>query len=330
MSVIIVNLRTYFTPAAIAQTLKKLPPLKTPVMDTIFIDRPQLGLPVIGVDQVTAITQTVPMVKRGGASVSIGGDSKTIAYYEPLPIRPSDDLTAKDLNDFKLLDPKAGRQTWINNKIDMLRRTVRLTTEALCAQALTGAINYPLRLDGGGWDTYNVAYGSPLSFTPAKAWDAADIKIKDVYSDLLDMQLLIQDNGWGSELEIWAGKTAYKALVGLADSSTPKDKIRVELKEGGLAIAEFLVKVRAETYKNPQTGAAVKMVADNQIVVIGKDGGQRLFYCAVDDLEANLLPMPFFVKPIERQDPSGVRLVAESKPFPAPNIHAICWATVAA
>jgi hypothetical protein len=48
MSVLLVNLRTYFTPTAIAQTLKKLPPLKTKVMDVIFGDRPHTPLPLSG------------------------------------------------------------------------------------------------------------------------------------------------------------------------------------------------------------------------------------------------------------------------------------------
>jgi hypothetical protein len=38
--------------------------------------------------------------------------------------------------------------------------------------------------------------------------------------------------------------------------------------------------------------------------------------------------MPFFIKPIPLQDPSGVKLVAESKPFPIVNTSAICTATV--
>ena len=328
MSVFLVNLRTYFTPTAIAQTLKKLPPLKTKVMDVIFSDRPQHPLAVIGVDEITAITQTAPVVRRGGQSVSIGGDGKAIDYYEPLPVRPSDSLTGKDLNDFKMLDPKAGRQTWVNAKVDKLRRTARMTTEAMCSMAITGTIDYPMRLDGGGWDTYRISYGPTLSLSAATKWDDPAAKIKDVYGDLLDMLLLIQENGWGGEIEIWGGRNVYKTLVGLADSATPKDKIKVEVKDGGIQIAEFLIKPNAETYKDPKTGAAKVKVDPDQIVMIAKDGGHRLFYCAVDDLDANLLPMPFFVKPIQTGDPSGIKLVAESKPFPAPNVQAICWADV--
>ncbi len=322
----IVDLRSYFTPVAIGQVLKKLPPLKTPVMDIIFSDRQQRPLPVIGVDEITATTQTVPVVRRGAASTPISGDNKTIGYIEPLPVRPSDFLGAKDLNDFKLLDSTASRQTWVSAKTDSLRRIVRWTTEALCSQALTGVISYPLKLEGG-YDTYRVDYAAPHTVEITKKWDAADLKIKDVYANLLDMHQAIEEAGFGGEVEIWAGKKVYPYIVNLADSATPKDKIKVEVgKDGGVWIGEFLIKRRAETYKEPENGTATPIVAENKIVMIGKDGGHRLFYAAVDDMDANLLPMPFFVKPIETKDPSGVKLLAESKPLPAPNTHAICWA----
>ncbi len=45
--------------------------------------------------------------------------------------------------------------------------------------------------------------------------------------------------------------------------------------------------------------------------MIAKDAGHRLVYCAVDDLEANLRAMPFFIKPVKSDDPSGIKLISE-------------------
>ena len=46
-------------------------------------------------------------------------------------------------------------------------------------------------------------------------------------------------------------------------------------------------------------------------------GYTGFFYGPVDDLEGNLQPMPMFIKPVEIQDPSEIRLIGESKPLPA-------------
>ena len=62
--------------------------------------------------------------------------------------------------------------------------------------------------------------------------------------------------------------------------------------------------------------------------MIAKDAGHRLIYCAVDDLDANLQAMPFFIKPVKKDDPSGIKLISEGKPFPVVNVKGICRATV--
>ena len=85
-----------------------------------------------------------------------------------------------------------------------------------------------------------------------------------------------------------------------------------------------------ETYIHPQTGAAMPKVAANKIMAFATDAVHTLFYCALDDLDANLQPMPYFSKPIESKDPSGTKIVGRSKPFPVPVVKAICWATVTA
>jgi len=69
-------------------------------------------------------------------------------------------------------------------------------------------------------------------------------------------------------------------------------------------------------------------VSDKDVMMIATDAGHRLVYCALDDLDANLQPLPFFAKPIPIKDPSGYKLIGESKPFPIPNTEGICEATV--
>lgn len=321
------EIKSLFTREAIVRYLKSLPILKTPVMDTIFADRPQLALPVVGADMVREIANTLPVVRRGAPSIPATSRSGEISFYEPLPVRPNSQVTGQDLNNLKILNPE-GRNAWAQNKTDMLRRVVRKTTEGMCSVALTGTLAWPVQLEGGGFDSWEIVFGSILSETPGKLWGAEGAKLKDVYTILSAMENAIQEKGYGSEIEIWAGSEAYEALFALAEASTTTAKLRVEFTEHGINVGGYLVKRRSEKYRNPQTGAMTAVVAPKTVKMIAKDAGHRLVYCAVDDLDANLQAMPFFVKPIELKDPSGHKLVAESKPFPLPNVDGICTATV--
>jgi hypothetical protein len=63
--------------------------------------------------------------------------------------------------------------------------------------------------------------------------------------------------------------------------------------------------------------------------MLGTDAPFRFYYLALDDLDANLQGMPFYVKPLKQDDPSGYKLIGKSKPLPVPVPKAICKATVA-
>lgn len=220
------------------------------------------------------------------------------------------------------------------NTSDMLRRIIRKSTEALCAISLSGTLTYPVKLEAGGYENYTVAYGSTLSVTPAVLFSAAGAKIKDVFKVLTAMHEKLQENGYGSTLEIWAASDAYLTLFGLVEAVLSSAKMNVGIKVGaddnGINIGGYLVKRRAEKYRHPQTGTMTAIVPAKTLRMIATDAGHFLPYCALDDLDANLQPLPFFVKPIESKNPSGYQLVAESKPFPVPNVTGICDATVIA
>ena len=104
----------------------------------------------------------------------------------------------------------------------------------------------------------------------------------------------------------------------------------MELTEEGINIGGYLIKRRAEQYRNPQTKVMTPVVPVKEMMMIATDAGHKMPYCAVDDLDANLQAMPLFVKPVEIKDPSGYKLVCESKPFPIPNVKGICKAQVVA
>lgn len=321
------DIRNLFIPGAVARYLKSLPVLKTPVMDTIFTHRPQHPLAMIGADLLTPVVHALPMVRRGAPSIPAVKESGAAAFYEPFPVRPNSQVSGVDLNNLKLLG-QSSREAWAQGRTDLLRRSVRMTTEALCAQSLTGKIEWPVQLEGGGFETYEVDFGSVLSVAPDKLWDAEGAKIKDVFDTLTAMEEKLQEQGYGGTVEIWAGKTAYGALFALAEDHKSTAKMRVEITDQGINIGGYLIKRRSELYRNPQSGSMTAVAGAKELKMIATDAGHFAPYCALDDLDGNLQPMPMLVKPVKTEDPSGYKLIAEAKPFPIPNVKGICKATV--
>lgn len=321
------DVRSLFTRAAIIKYLKALPRLKTPVMDTIFSNRPQHPLPVVGADMITPVVHELPVIKRGAPSIPATRETGSIGVYEPFPVRPNVFVTAADLNNLKLLGA-SGLDAWARERTDLLRRVIRKTCEAMCAVALTGRLQWPVKLEEGGFETYDVDFGNPLSVTPGKMWDASDAKLVHVFDTLTGMSEAIEEKGYGSSLEIWAGKSAYNALFAIAENSRTTAKIRVEITDQGINVGGYLVRRRAEKYRKPDTGEMIPVVDDKTVKMIAKDAGHFMPYCAIDDLDGNLQPLPMFVKPERKSDPSGYKLIGESKPFPVPNVAGICDAVV--
>ena len=321
------NLRGLFTREAIIAYLKSLPVLKTPVMDAIFTERPQHPLALLGADDIAVDAVPLPFIRRGGPSIAAVSEGGGIAMYEPLPVRVHKSITAADLSTLQVLKGES-LDTWARGKTDYLRRAVRRTTEALCARALSGKLRWPVALEKGGFDVFEVVYGAILSVTPDKTWNDADVKLKDVYTCLSDMEEAIQDRGFGGQVEIWAGKDAYNALFVIAENSKTTAQIRVEITSQGINVGGYLVKRRSEKHRDPESGTMVPAVPNGTVRMIALDAGHKLPYCAVDDLDANLQPLPLFVKPVKTDNPSGYQLIAESKPFPVVNTRGVCDAVV--
>jgi hypothetical protein len=318
-----VNIRQYFAPAAIGLHLEALPVLETFIMDLIYPNRITHPLPVLGVDELLSITGNVPVVRRGTAAFPLSGDSKGITYLEPQPVDVSSFLGAVDLNNLKLLGDQ-GIEYWVRGKVDTQRRAVRSTTEALACQSLSGAIGYPMKTESG-LDTYTVNFGSILSQTITVKWDHVDKGLDLILLDLINMGNTIKRaSGYGSKIVYLAGQTAYVALAKKI-LAVQDAKIAAQVTEKGITLAGFTVLLAEGGYKDLANASAwVPSVADKSIVAVAVDAPFKLFYCALDDLDANLLPMPFYSKPVKMDNPSGYNIIGMSKPVPVPVPKAIC------
>lgn len=318
-----INIRQYFTPAAVAQYLLALPVLETFVMDLIYTNRITHPLPVLGVDELLSITGNVPVVRRGTAAYPLSGESKGITYLEPQPVDVSSFLGAVDLNNLKLLGDQ-GVEFWARGKVDTQRRAVRATTEAMACQSLSGTIAYPMKTDSG-LQTYTVNFGSTLSKNITVKWNHADKTLADILLDLIELGNTIKKAcGYGARIVYLAGQSVYVALAAKV-LAVQDAKIAAQVTEKGISIAGFTVQLATGGYKDLANGGAwVPSVADDKIIAVAVDAPFKLFYCALDDLDANLLPMPFYSKPVKKENPSGYDIIGMSKPVPVPVPKAIC------
>lgn len=323
-----IDVKPLFTPAQMVRRLRTMPVIKTRVIDTVFPNRPQVPSAVIGADLVNRVANAMPLVKRGGQSIPATSETGSLSGYEPLPIRLSSTITGQDLQNLKLLMQNGSSEQWATNKTELLRGSTRKTAEGMAAQALTGTISWPVQLEGGNFDTLSVSFGVPTAFTPAKSWGANDAKLNHVFESVEGMEEALNDEGYGETLEIWAGKTAYSYMLAMAMASTTTSKVKVDITQEGINVGGYMVKRMAQKYRHPQTKTMTPVVADNDLLLIDLAAGHSMPYAAIDDLDGKLQSLPFFIKPITLQDPSGIKLVSESKPFPIPVIKAICKATV--
>ena len=123
------QLKGLFTPQAIAASMKLLTPLETTIMDTLFKDRPTHPLPLIGVSELVSVVQTVPVVRRDGTPVALKGETASMEFIAPLPVKVKIPVTASELNDLRVIfGDQAAVTAWRTRKIDQIRRTVRDTT----------------------------------------------------------------------------------------------------------------------------------------------------------------------------------------------------------
>lgn len=327
------DLKPYFTAARIAKRFEAAPPIITTVMDLLFPAdvRENFESPVIPVSDIRQVVGAVPVVRRGGESIPMRGEPTDTTYIEPLPVRLHDELSAVDLNNLKLANPTTLEQ-WATRKQLAMRKSARLTAEVLCAQAVfDGRISYPLLQSNGSYATYQVDYGAILTHAveAEKKWDHADAALMKVYELLEDLATALDSAGYGGTKVTFAGKLAYSTLLSLIEA-TDKPKIPVRVNEdGSISLGGHTIRKMAETYYDPATKSTKAKLADKDVRMVST-GNTAFFYGPVDDLDANLHAMPMFIKPIKRDNPSGIILVGESKPLPAVAPKATVKATVLA
>jgi hypothetical protein len=322
------NLRNIFSPAAIVQTFKTLEPLATTIMDLFFKQRPTHPLPLIGLAELRQVTRTVPVVRRDGTPVSLEGETFEAQFIAPLPIKVKVNVSASELNDLRaMLQQPQAVEAWRRNKLEQVRSTARNTTEGMCVTVLNqGKVAWPVALEGGRMETYEVDYGPVQTHTLATPLSDAS-KPSAVYAALRAMDQKIKQSGIGGKVEFLAGSDVVMVLLNIADASrttAEKNPIRVELGERRISYGNYTVHFMDEMYPSPLSGEWLPKLDAKTLLGVAVDQPGTIFYCAIDSISANNAAVPLHIVPVPRDDDSGITLIGQTKPLPARSSRATC------
>ncbi|CAK7024548.1 MAG: hypothetical protein DELT_02526 [Desulfovibrio sp.] len=326
------TLRNIFNPSAVVQTMKTMTPLETTILDTFFKQRPTHPSPLIGVSDLTTVTRTVPLVRRDGTPVSLDGDGYEAQFIAPLPVKVKVNVSASELNDLQaMLQSPQAVEAWRRNKIDKIRTTARDTTEGVATVVLnTGKVSWPVQLEGGRTEAYEVDYGPIHTYTPL-ALITADSKPSELYRLLREMELKIKQSGIGGKVEFYAGSDVTAVLLDFADkrvTTTDEKTIRVKLGDGYVEVGKYKIHFMDETYPEPLKGEWLPKIEPKALFAVAVDQPGTVWYCAIDSISANNAATPLHVVPVARDDDSGITLIGQTKPLPARTSKATCKAIV--
>lgn len=319
-------IRSHLTPQATAAYLMRRPPAQQVIRRRIYGDEGvQHPFAIINLADLMRTLSNVPVVRRGSQAYALNRGDTGFTFIEPQGFDLSHFLTAADIQNFKLLSSDSV-QTQIENLLNDMLITIQTSTEALCAQSLSGQLRYPMKTELGT-EVYEVNYGAPQRYTPETMWDSVGAKVAHVYETISDMHAQLQSKGFGGSTVTMAGRRAFSQLVALADDSK-SNIVQVKIvAENEVSVGGYTVVLENSVYKS--VGNTMEQsVAPNALCMVDKSAGHKLYYLALDDLESGLLPMPFFASQSVKTNPSGLEIVGRSKPLPAPVMNAICWADV--
>jgi hypothetical protein len=303
-------------------------PLATTIMTLFFKHGVMHPLVMIGLADLKQTTRTVPLVRRDGTPVSLEGETLEAQFIAPLPIKVKVNVSASELNDLHaMLQQPQAVEAWRRNKLEQIRQTVRNTTEGLCTEVLnTGAVQWPVALEGGRTETFQVDYGAPQVYTPGAKLTASS-KPSAVYAVLRAMERMIKQAGMGGKVEFLAGTDVVAVLLDIADASrttAQMNPIRLDLGSSKISIGNYTVHFMDEMYPSPLSGEWLPKVDAKTLIAVAVDQPGTIYYCAIDSISANNAATALHVVPVARDDDSGITLIGQAKPLPARPSRATC------
>jgi hypothetical protein len=310
--------------------IARLGDLRSTIIDVVFSQekRRTNPSPLIKRSELYTPIQAIALTRRGDGPQRIDNMTMSNEAFEPYPINPYRSMSGADLNNWKTWDA-SGRKGYVSRMIDLNRHTIRLTTEAMAAQVLTtGALDYPIMVDGNITGKYKITFGTIATVTVDVAIDDEDATLADALRIFIDIRDQIQTSGYGGTVKFLAGRDAFYALAALITSAPNDARIPGSVNQNTITLAGNEVRLVSETYYDPETDTQVKKVPDNTIVGYAEDAPHELIYSALDDIDSDFAALPFWSKAVKPDTANEIRIISESKPLPVPFTSAVAKATV--
>jgi len=322
-------IRKLFSRDSIVEILGRLPNLQSPALDFLYpvASRINHPLPVLSYRDLAPRSGNIPLVKRGSHSYALN-EGSSMSAIEPQPVNPSSFLDAVDLNNLLMFEGRQGglvnQQTLVGNRIDTLRRVCRDTAQALAIQSISGAIDYDLRGPDGTMLRFTIDFGTPTVVACATKFDAAGVKIGSLIAQCSLMKSKLQSQGFGNDVVYLAPSDVYAAIVNIFPAAW-----RPEYDPNGFLLLAPNIRVAQFDYQYYDfTAKASKGLAAKTLVAWDQAAGSSMIYAAVDDIDADFIASPFWAKAVKSDDPSGYKVIGQSKPVPVPNVKGIVTSAV--
>ena len=315
-------LRKFFVIDMLVNALNRLPPMKTFIMDLIYPESVRFNHPKdkLAHEDLGLPEKNIPLITRGSQSYAVPLNKTALKLIDPANITPSLKIGAHEANEMRSIGLEQVKQL-IDRKIDKLRKIVRKTTEALSQQSLSGKISYAIRNADNTLDVYEVKFGDIKKVPIAKKWNAAGITPGEIVVDIGNIISDLQLTSDGTDIVFLTGSDVYAALVNVAAQNKNSDIIKVMPDHILIGNAKFVI--CNAMYYDHKTKANVKAIPAKTIKAVAKDDAFSLAYCALDSFAASHAGLPFFIDTVEEKDPEALKLIAQSRPMPIPNVDAI-------
>lgn len=308
----------FFNLKNFTDVVTELPKPETKMTDLLFpaSKRKQKTSPYISIADIQDETGAVPVVVRGSQSYPVGGGFKSVSPIEVHPLTMSRFLSGADLNNLIALGDVDTVNAKLTEVIENLRDRTAVSTEILVCQSLSGQIKYPASVQGGAMDTYTVSIGNLKSLSAATL--TATSSISDLQKELEKQFLEQQKTGASTDVRLLTGTDVYSVILDII-AKTTGGSVPVQWTEYGCVLfGKYKIMPIFGTYDLPGKSSTPTAVIDpKSIQTVDLANTGKLFFAALDELDAKLQPLPFFASYEETKDPSGIKVLSSSKPLPA-------------
>lgn len=325
----------YFNIGTLNRLIEARTPVTSVVMDRVFINRANRATDTISLAQIKRVTKSQPVISRGGRAIPLDPKNAAATKIEPLSIRLSDFISGADLNRLRSLygDGNENAQALVTTELDKMITDLMSSTEqtrnALAAQSISGKIDY--MMDSNGLkERYVIDFGTTKTYTPDLMLDDQSATTIDLHNLLSAMRKTITDTGLSGTPIVMAGSNAFSTIANLITVTPESGRNGATVSGTHISLLGYDIYLNDDTYTDADAAGneVVKPAVDTNSLVMVMTKYAELDYLAIDDVSGELQATPFWSRVITSDDPSGYKILSESKPMPLVASEAICWAKI--